>query len=84
MVSLSKGEDVEASGNKVIEVIILLHRLMRLMVPADRHREVINLRIQEILAKGILAKYEKANELVKQIVADPNFNFTEHLAKPDY
>ncbi len=43
VVAISKGgEDSEQSVIRATEIIIMLHRLMRLMVANDRHREVIN------------------------------------------
>lgn len=44
LVLLSKKEDPEGNGNKVIGVIIMLVKLMSMMTPDDRHRVVINQR----------------------------------------
>jgi hypothetical protein len=44
LVLLSKKEDVDSNGNKVIEVIIMLVNLLSMMTVDDRHRVVINQR----------------------------------------
>lgn len=62
---------MDQNGNKVIEVIILLLQLMSMMVPDDRHRLVINQRLEDVLAKGVLQKYEKACNMVKELISKP-------------
>jgi hypothetical protein len=54
LVLLSKKEDSDLNGNRVIEVIIMLVKLLSLMTVDDRHRVVINQRFSDVIAKGVL------------------------------
>ncbi len=58
----------------------MLHRLMRLMVANDRHREVINQRISDVLSTNVLQNYDSDSTIIQQIVQDPSINLNELLA----
>jgi len=46
------------------------------MATKDKHREVINRRISDVLAKNVLSKYEAVSSIIKKLEQDPNINFT--------
>jgi hypothetical protein len=42
------------------ELFMMLHRLMRLMLPKDRHRSVIERRINDVLDMNVFGDYAQS------------------------
>jgi len=51
---ISQGKDVDISLNNIIVNTILLLKLMSFQLPEDRHRIVIDKRLQDIVGTNVL------------------------------